>query len=142
VLTRRRKDMAAIVWDPKYSVGVKKIDRQHKKVVSFINRIYNEGNLPDKAKVHSVVVDLRDYIVNHFTFEEEILKKYNYPEYLEQKKEHNEFTEKFCEFQKMLLISDKIIEINLFNFIWDWFSTHITGTDSKYTEFLQDKKIR
>ena len=133
--------MAAIVWDSKYSVGVKKIDRQHKKVISFINRIYNDGRLPDKAKIDSVLVDLRNYIVTHFTFEEGILKKYNYPEYLEQKKGHNEFTEKFCEFQKTLLTTDKIVEINLFNFIWDWFSKHITGTDSKYTDFLQNKKI-
>jgi len=57
----------------------------------------------------------------------------------EQKEKHSQFIDKLCDFQKDFLKNKKVIKINLFNFVWDWFSIHILGTDRKIGIFLKEQ---
>ena len=73
--------MGVIQWDKKYEVNVKKIDRQHQKIVDVLNKLYDLQDTPinqsdtSRRKIEKIFDELRNYIVTHFKTEEEYLKK-------------------------------------------------------------------
>ncbi len=60
--------------------------------------------------------------------------KHNYPGYEEQRKEHNQFIDRLFEAQKEYCKNGCLTSINIFNFIWDWFSQHILIVDKKLSK--------
>ena len=134
--------MPAISWENKYSVKIKKIDKQHKKIISILNDIYdlNQQEKPQEF-VGKILQDLIEYIKYHFSTEEGYMIKYEYPDIEEQKREHEKFIDKICEFQKEYLKHRSITIVNLFNFIWDWFAHHILTVDKKLLPFFQQKGV-
>ncbi len=124
-------------WSEGYSVGIKKMDAQHRQIIEVINELLamSEDNLQER-RLKKVFERLRDYIENHFRDEERLLLEQGYPEYPEQKKEHEAFIDRFCEFQKELLKRRPSVPINIFNFVWDWFAHHIMEMDKKYQSYF------
>ena len=120
-----------ITWKKKFDTGIKRIDKQHRKIVEILNTLFS---LPDKAdpkEISRVFDDLRNYIIEHFKVEEAYMKTHGYAGLEQQVKEHTFFIDKLCEYQKGFLKHDSFTTINVFNFVWDWFSGHILGTDKK-----------
>jgi hemerythrin len=130
-----------IEWDKKYSVNNRKLDRQHKKIIAILNDIYDLRVKDKPQKTGKIIDDLLDYIRLHFSTEEELLKKHNYPEFNTHKSEHDNFIRKVCEFQKDYLIYKSLPLVNLFNFVWDWFAHHILEVDMKYKVYLEQKDL-
>jgi hemerythrin-like metal-binding protein len=79
-------------WIESYSVNIKMLDSQHRKIIEIINELYamNERRPPER-QLKKVFERLREYIQSHFRDEEELMLKHGYPEYPEQKKEHEAF---------------------------------------------------
>ena len=131
--------MPALTWKPEYSVHVRHLDRQHRRILDVVNELYAEaGRATSVVTVDSVLTRLRDYIKEHFSAEEAYLKEHGYPGYEEQKREHDRFIDRVCEFQKDYLKAGKIASINLFNFVWDWFAGHIVKADKQYDRYLSE----
>jgi len=129
--------VSIIEWEKKYSVNVRKLDKQHKKIISILNDILNLDFQKKPQKTEKIIDDLINYIKNHFSTEEEYLRKHNYPDFQAHKLEHEKFTVKVCEYQKDYLLDKSLPTISLFNFVWDWFSQHILVTDKKYQLYLE-----
>ena len=124
--------MAIIKWQEKYEVKVKKIDRQHRKIVDILNRLYDMQEIAaDPKKMEKIFDDLRAYIGTHFKTEEAYLKEIGCTEFDHQKEEHNDFIDTVCSFQKEFFQEKPLALINLFNFVWDWFAKHILTVDKK-----------
>jgi len=128
----RRLGMGIIQWNKKYEVDVRKIDRQHRRIVDILNRLYDlqENDMRSK-ELQKIFDDLRKYIVTHFKTEETYLKKLDCPDYDLQKKEHDNFIDTICSYQKDFFKEKPLTVINLFNYVWDWFSHHILAVDKK-----------
>lgn len=126
--------MSIIKWSEEFSVGVKEMDKQHKKIIKILNEVYslNEKGVNEKD-VEKIFSDLQNYIKEHFRSEEEYMIKRQYSGYDEHKQEHNLFIDRFYEFQKEYLKGYRLTTINLFNFVWDWFSRHILKVDKQYS---------
>lgn len=124
--------MGIIQWDSKYEVDVKKIGRQHKKIVGILNKLYaQQDTITAKNGVQKILDELRKYILVHFKTEEAYLREIKCDGYDLQKEEHNAFIEKICSFQKDYFQGKQLVLINLFNYVWDWFSHHILTVDKK-----------
>jgi len=124
--------MAIIKWQEKYEVKVKKIDRQHRKIVDILNKLYNMQEIAaDPRKMEKIFDDLRAYIATHFKTEEAYLKEIGCTEFNQQKEEHNAFIDTVCSYQKEYFQEKPLALINLFNFVWDWFAKHILTVDKK-----------
>jgi hemerythrin-like metal-binding protein len=124
-------------WNENYSVGIKMMDTQHRKIVDLINELFTMNeHRPQERQLKKVFEKLRDYIQNHFRDEEELMLKHGYPEYPEQKREHEAFIDRVCEFQKDFLKRKPSALINIFNFVWDWFAHHIVEMDKKYQTYF------
>jgi len=138
----KEDEMAYIDWNESYSVGVKTMDDQHKKLIGMINQLHDamkEGK--GSSEIGSVLSGLSDYTKYHFTAEEKLLKENNYPMLLIQENRHKEFITKLDEFQKDVSSKNLAISLKVRDFLRDWLINHISGEDKKYMKYLNDKGI-
>jgi hemerythrin len=122
--------MDLIRWKKEYSIGVKKLDNQHKKILKIVNdNMERQFSTQNEREMEEILEDLQNYIKEHFKTEEEYMLKHHYSGYEEQRKEHNQFVDRLFEAQKEYLKYGRVTSINIFNFVWDWFSHHILILD-------------
>ena len=120
-----------ITWKKKFDTGIKRIDKQHRKIVEILNTLLSLQDTADHKKINKVFEDLRNYIIEHFRDEEEYMEIHGYAGLEQQKKEHGLFIIKLVDYQEKYLQYNSFTSINVLNFVWDWFSGHILGTDQK-----------
>lgn len=135
--------MPLMTWKDEYSVNIKTIDLQHKKLIDILNQIYEASRVgKGKEVVERILSDLVTYTKVHFATEEEFFKRFAYPRYLQHKDEHDKLTNQVVEFQQQYEAGRATLSIELMQFLKDWLNGHILGTDKKYTEFLNSKGLR
>jgi len=123
-------------WYDQYSVHNGHMDRQHRKILKILNRIYYL-EAEDRNSLEQIFRGLEAYIHRHFTDEENLLRLHDYPGYEEQKREHERFIDEICSFRKEFVKGRTPVMINMFNSIWDWFARHILLLDKRYEPFLK-----
>jgi hemerythrin len=134
--------MALIVWNDSYSVKVKEMDDQHRKLIDMINELHDAMKVgKGKEVIGKVLTGLTDYTRRHFASEESLMKLHGYPAYEEQKKAHNQLIIQVVEIQKKynegLVQSQQII-----SFLKEWLINHIQGMDQKYGSHLNAKGVK
>lgn len=132
----------SLTWDESISVKVELFDNHHKKLISLINKLYQsmengEGN----AVLLSILEELIDYTVYHFSAEEEVFEKYNYPDKEVHIKQHQGFVAKAKDLYAGLQGGSSILTNEVLDFLQEWVVTHIMKTDFKYSEFFSDKDL-
>ena len=134
-------------WKDKFSVGIEKFDKQHKKLLEIGRELYYafdnvEEGIDQYDKIIKILKEMHDYTVYHFDSEEEILKKYDYPHLEEHQEAHEKFIKKIEEIDpKEIDLNQKEFSMELLNFIATWIESHIMGEDQKYMSYLEDKDI-
>lgn len=136
--------MPLIVWNQQLSIGVPSIDDQHKKLVTLINQLH-DGMLAGKGKevLGDVLKGLADYTRTHFKFEEDIFARIGYLEAAAHKKEHTDLLQRVIEIQQKYNVSGPgVLTIQVMNFLKEWLTKHIQGSDMRYTQYFKEKGIR
>jgi hemerythrin len=136
--------MALIVWNQQLSVGVASIDDQHKNLVTLLNQLH-DGMIAGKGKevLGDVLKGLAEYTRTHFKFEEDIFARTGYLDAVAHKKEHTELLQSVIEIQKKYNVSGpSVLTIQVMNFLKDWLTKHIQGTDMRYSKHFKEKGIR
>lgn len=134
--------MALINWNETYSVKVKEIDGQHKKLVDIINELHykmKEGK--GKEVIEKLLSELFDYTVFHFSFEEKLLNNHNYPDYKTHVKLHSDLVDQVKVFRKKVETVGALLSLELMNFLKKWLVEHILNSDKKYSSFLNAKGV-
>lgn len=134
--------MPLMEWSERFSVNIKEIDEQHKKLVDLFNYLYDtkETN-KEKEVISEILNELKDYINTHFKSEEELIKRHEYPEYEAHKSKHDELVERVASMQKKYLDGDTHIVSSVSLLLTDWLLRHINMEDKKYAEFLNAKGV-
>ena len=134
--------MALLNWSESYSVGIREIDSQHKKLIDLINSLH-EGMKTGKGKelLGGILNELAAYTVYHFGFEEKLFAEFGYPETIIHKRQHSDLVAQVKKFIKSYNNGGGVITIEIMNFLRDWLSQHIVGADKKYSVFLNSKGI-
>lgn len=130
--------MPILSWKEEFSVGVKKIDDEHKTLVDIINNAYDSVESREEEDVLLELTNkMRKYAMTHFATEERLMDKYEYPYAESHKKEHSDFMIKAASPDNMLGSEDKEIEpTKVFKYLADWLREHILKTDKKLGDFL------
>jgi len=121
-----------VVWDDRYSIGVDVVDEQHKGLFNLTNDLHDAcGGSNEAAKEHfkEVLQKAVGYVSLHFSTEENIMQKTNDPGYGEHKKEHDLFVQKVLAEAANLDKGGNDAPRVFVNFLRDWISKHVTGTD-------------
>lgn len=134
--------MALFIWSDKYSVNIKEIDNQHKRLVDMLNALH-EAMKAGKGNevVGKTLTELIQYVGTHFAAEEKLMATHSYPEYNAHKAEHAKLTQKTAELQKSFQQGAPVLTVEVLNFLKDWLQNHILGTDKKYGPFLNSKGV-
>ncbi|MDD2700601.1 MAG: bacteriohemerythrin [Sideroxydans sp.] len=127
--------MAYLHWSNELDTGIEVIDKQHRRIVDLINELNaaNEGG--DPAVINHVLGELVDYTLSHFSFEEELQEKANYPFYKAHKRVHEIFTKRVAEFQKRAATGENVAP-ELLSMLKIWLVNHIKGDDADYVEAI------
>jgi hemerythrin-like metal-binding protein len=130
-------------WDDSYLVGVELIDEQHKKLFDRINDLIkaNKEN-KGKSKIVDTLEFLADYTIKHFSDEQELQQKYEYPHYETHKGLHDDFVQEIKDF-KADFEAGNINTARMMKFnkrITQWLVDHVKGIDQKLGEHINQMK--
>lgn len=129
-------------WDSRYDLGIEIINREHQKLFSTMNKIIDLTSKESNQEQLVLVIDeLIDYSEYHFQSEERILTRHQYPEIKEHQGEHEMFREIVILFKKQFLSGKALLQIDIFNYLANWFAHHVQVTDRKYASFFKDNGI-
>ncbi|MCL2138657.1 MAG: bacteriohemerythrin [Treponema sp.] len=128
-----------VTWNDSYLIGNEQIDAQHKELIKLINEFYSGvqmGGIMAKVFFIKMIQGALQYIKIHFSTEEEIMQKIEYPHYLEHKKLHENFIKKINQQVQAFEAEDQPDPANFVKFLMDWVLQHIAQMDKKYVPYL------
>lgn len=133
----------------KYKTDIALIDDEHKHLFEIIeqtNELIHANLLHDKYdEIIHLLNELKTYTETHFSDEEALMEKISYPGLEAQKKAHSAFVDKLVHID-----IDELDEIDshqqtylfeLINYLLNWLSNHILGSDIKIGEYIKENNI-
>jgi len=133
--------MPAWSWNNSFSVSDELMDEHHKKIFNIINDLHEllENDF-DELRYISILNDLKEYSLYHFSAEENLLEKLNYPKLMIQKIQHEIFTDKLTAFINKYDLNQEIMSLKMMSFLKEWLIKHILELDMDYKSYLSNKK--
>ena len=132
--------MKKILWNDQFSVGVKKMDEQHRKLIRIYNKLVDNAQATaGSEKVSEVLAELVEYAAEHFKCEEQLLRDHAHPDLKRQHTEHLEFRRQAGEFCLQASKGDDKVTNDLTNYLYGWWTNHILHEDKKYMALLEEK---
>jgi len=130
--------MAYLEWQEDLNTGINVIDGQHKRIVNYINTLYDatQAELTNEAVIKSIMVELIDYTISHFAFEESLLEDVGFDDLLEHKKSHNVFCDQIYNFRDRSVNGEDILDA-LLKVLHDWLYGHILYDDKQYVDHVK-----
>ena len=127
-------------WDSTLETGFEKVDNQHKQLVSSLNALIDASHSDKGDKAVMDTMDfLTGYTIKHFADEEQLQVKFNYPDYLNHKRIHDDFKVLVGEFVQKVNKegpTEEIIE-TVSTTIGSWLLNHIKGDDFRMATFVK-----
>ncbi|HTT61120.1 MAG TPA: bacteriohemerythrin [Bryobacteraceae bacterium] len=128
-------------WKPEYSVLIPEIDAQHKRLFALAAELH-AAMAQGKAKsvLEQSLAQLVDYTQVHFAAEEQYMARYDYPESIAHKAQHDQLTAQVIDLQKRFARGEQALSINLMVFLKNWLEGHIAGSDQRYSAYIRSKR--
>jgi hemerythrin len=130
-----------VSWQDDYSIGVPLVDDQHKELVNLTNRLYaacGKGRIFSQAVFLRTVREAVDYVGYHFSTEEKMMTRVNYPDYPAHKQQHEEFVRTVAKEVDKFTGGGEFSPQDFVLFLKDWVLNHIACTDTKLGRYLLD----
>jgi hemerythrin len=132
--------MTKIKWNERLSVGIKKLDEQHKELIKTINALIERDN--DESEGIADALDrMTRYADYHFKTEERLMREHGYPDYVSQQSEHTEFKTRTANFCLEAMAHKKALPQELLTYLVNWLTYHILESDMKYKAYFQAKGV-
>ena len=132
-----------VIWQNSYSVNIPLIDAQHKELVRLTNMLYKscfKGKDTSKQVFTEVLHGAVDYVGYHFSTEEKVMERVNYPGLSKHKTEHNDFVREVLRTVDELSKNANVNPLNFVMYLKDWILTHIAVSDTALGKYLVDLK--
>ena len=134
------KTLQVLQWESEFSVGVEKIDDQHKEIMDLVNNLTGrsiQSRAGWKKQFERIIKVLADQALIHFQTEEELLSKTGYAGFDDHKKEHERLKAKLTHILNEL---DNIKwDVELFTLTTsfkEWFLSHILLYDKEAKDYF------
>ena len=123
--------MAHIQWNTRFDTGIEIIDLQHRKIISMSNDLHNSSVNHDRALIDDVLQRMREYVAEHFSFEEELMRAADYPYLHAHSQLHQRFMERLESMSEQHACGENIHQ-DLSGFLTRWLTHHIGHEDQDY----------
>ena len=131
-----------IDWSDEYSIGIYRIDEQHKFFFEAVHRLHKEC-LADEGEhvVLETLVFLENYAAGHFKSEEALMREYEYPRIDEHAKLHAEFLSEYSKLSKEFdeLGPSQSLAEQIGEMVQDWLIDHIAKADMAYAKHIMER---
>jgi hemerythrin-like metal-binding protein len=129
--------MAFFEWKDRMSVGNALIDRDHQKLVHYVNEMH-DAMMAGRGKeiVGPILNKLIAYTKEHFGREEIVWKSGHYADFAKHKKQHEELLKTVTEFQAKYASGSIALSVDVMNFLRDWLKNHILKSDKEAAEAI------
>lgn len=129
--------MKKIDWNDDYLTGILEIDSQHHKIIDQINYLIDNLNSKDKASInHWIIANLDKYSEEHFSAEEDFLRKLNYPNLENHLKLHHSYKMNTVASSLKAMKTHENVPEETIQFLKDWWTNHILKMDLEYKNFI------
>ena len=129
-----------VYWSDSYSMGIKLIDDQHKGLLNFVNELFDHATGEEEEErvwFKKVIRYAVQYIREHFTTEEKLMKATNFPGYAKHKKTHDEFTLTVVKNIRDFQSGKRLVLEKFAYFLKDWILTHVAVMDRQYSDYFR-----
>ncbi|MDR1318471.1 MAG: hemerythrin family protein [Treponema sp.] len=133
----------AYQWDSSLETGHEKIDNQHKQLIAALNSIIDASrNGKGSEEIFKTLDFLTGYTIMHFTDEEKLQEKYDYPDYLVHKRYHNDFKVTVGKLTERLREEGPTEDMvnTVTSAVGDWLLNHIKGDDFRMATYIKFKQ--
>ncbi len=121
----------AMVWTSDLNTGIDVIDRQHQRIVDYINQLEDPATRADHQAISRVLEDLADYTLSHFAFEESLQEEVGYQYAKPHKAVHDMFIKRLTSYQHRHDAGEPVVE-QLHTMLCTWLTHHIKRDDMAY----------
>jgi hemerythrin len=128
--------MAYLHWSSDLDTGIDVIDKQHRRIVDYLNELNTANENGDQTATNHVLDELVDYTLTHFAFEEELQERADYPFLKAHKRVHEIFAKRVAEFQQRATSGTNVAP-ELLSMLKIWLVNHIKGDDADYAESVK-----
>lgn len=123
-------------WNEALMTGVEVMDDQHK---GIFTRVHNLLNAMSQGGGKEEIIEIINYVIQHFRAEEKLMSRHNYVSYSKQRTEHLLFIKDFSrikrEYETWGVSSHLLAETQ--QSLCNWLINHIGNEDKKLGVFLQ-----
>lgn len=132
--------MSGMRWNDNYSVGLPKIDDEHKNIIGMINRAHDSfKETGDPHASQDLIYEMKQYATTHFLTEEKYMTEQGYPDADSHKSEHQYFIEKIKTYE---VTAPSPPPSELYRFLSGWLISHIMNCDKKLGAYLIKKGVQ
>lgn len=129
-----------MTWKDSMEIGIAEVDRQHKELCGMLDDFYGASVQGKGAEEVMRLLDfLESYTVAHFSDEEKLMLKINYPLYENHKNQHDEMRRKVSEMKREIITwgatTPVVKAVN--EAITAWLIKHILGFDMNIKKYIK-----
>lgn len=132
--------MPRIEWNESFSVNNSEIDNQHKKWIEIFNKMHEGLVAKEGTNYQSIAVEtlqaMHEYALQHFTFEEEYMRKMNFPDLIGHRRIHKDFDTLIFSYNRDIRNGTLVLNTHILKLIENWLRDHILVEDKKYAKYL------
>lgn len=135
--------MLVAVWGDKYRTGEGTVDEQHQELFRMVNELH-DGIVGGKGKelMAPILDQLATYTVKHFSAEEALMKRTNYPASVEHIAKHMDLTKQVVDLIEKYKAGKLVLSITLSRFLANWLNHHILKDDMAFINHVKASTAR
>jgi hemerythrin len=131
----RNAHMPLLNWIPGYSVNDEDLDKDHQRLFSLLNTVYeNVMESPEVNCIHPIVEELSEYTRYHFSTEEQHMREKGFLELDDHIAKHREFALAVDTLRSRSHDNDLDVARDLIIVLGEWLLGHVLKDDMKYSE--------
>lgn len=135
----------SLEFSDKYLIGIKQIDREHRKlfqIVGIIQGALAQNGEAALAAATEAVSALLDYTRTHFGSEEALMATYRYPELEAHRQMHAELLGQVHDMAMRVELEGESTALELSRFLGLWLIKHIQLADKRFGAFVAESEGR
>lgn len=133
----------AVKWANVAKTQIRIIDGDHRDLVKLINKL--AVDLTDGGSDKLIDLDLDQfnaYALEHFRREEELMRRYHYPDYLAHRETHLEFRRYFHAVRIVRRDDRHAVDLRqVLTYLTAWLTRHIGGSDVAYVTHIAETSV-
>ena len=133
--------MAIIRWREQMNLNYLPLDQEHQDFLEVVNYALSVSNAGDFKGMDRVFNACYDYVRDHFSHEEDVMERINFPDLMAHMQAHQQFIKNIAEFRQAYENAEtksKKLELaeDTINFLSVWVIGHILSRDKVIKPYL------